>query len=1719
MHDLEEWPSPGLPYRVSYGRHSDQWLLIKSIASHSPHVALLKSEFNFLENNTGHAFPLPLLWQEDGDQCHAVYLVKKMRPLARMMRETRNIGLKVELEWSMSLADALIELHRLGFLLLSCSPYNIAICEQGEGAYFIDWTQTRPRNGTNPFFAGDIPGWDSHRYSQAPEWTAQQIRRPDLAQDVYAFGATLFQLFTQSLFDDKSFVTVISEDLELIGKSETSHLPRMLIKIIQHACERQLNKRYKTVWGVLQDLRDLYSDLDGQIGESESRLGSKDIRDILTFPEQKIYGRDVEFAELDVAYQRLMQGESVCCVISGRTGVGKSLLVEHFLLQHKEDSCLMTETAVQAESLARPYAPLIEAFEYLIQQLLLKPQRELLVWRKKLLDAVGENIALMVEVIPDLSLVIGEPEKVTNLASREEKIRFDITFRNFFRAFCQKEHPLIFHIKGGQWLDRYSLELLVSIFKSERIDHCFLLIAYQEESTLEKISLEQLQSRIATLFVHTLVLPLAPLSGHSTARFLSDVLSCDQDRVEDLAAVLTQKTKGVPALIRGAIEGLWQQGAIAFDYRSFAFFWNLSLAQQWQIDEGVLHSLIHQVEKLKERERAILGAAACLLRDFRVEDIEKLLLEPNGLVRLTLKAAADEGLLVPLGRQSGQEVKTKQWFRFSHEEIRRILYKSLAPQDRRDLHKKIARQAQLITRTDPGSDNLYYTVEQYNLSLDPDESLQDVELAKLNLSLARQTRMSESAPRYLQIAKKCLGETAWASHYGLMLSIHEELAAVAYLQQDFEQLDAVIEETLRHVKNHLDAFVILEIQIALLIPHDLSKALDLARPLLEPLGVKLPARSHPWMTRLIVLSTCRSLQARHRRKRDDRDRDREVSTGHLHNAALRLTTRLAAALESIDPNASTLLLTRALSFGVKHRALATLPYAYASFARSIIGQYGYIRQALILGEEAANLSRIFDDKQQQCRVEQLLSAFVWPWQDSISSCLTGLLRAFRNGVEFGEYEAAAQAIDLYGSYAFYAGMSISRLLEELREYESTIHDLRRDGQSHHADLLRWTLLRLSMEHSEDNLSSPKVRDGDGEGSSRQDAELAFTRDMNRLLLQTYEHRMDPTIGKLMTPASLCASYAYASAIFYQAMYAVRKKESGLLSRAEVLPILRSAERQLRNWSHLAPSNHRHRHLIVSAEIMRWSDRMPETLAHYNAALEIAQKVEAQHEYALALEQLARVFYDLDLKTLARDYLEKALLAYETWGAAQLVSHLRLYYADWGLGPLKVPTLSFQHEGYGLEYLQRSLSDITRETNGHRLIEKILQTAVHLTQAERGHFIIKSYEDDLYHVKQSYEEGTYSFPDANYLNVTDLCRSLVTYVLRTRRSAVINDAQIPQKAVPGLQRDPYVIDKVVRSLVCIPIEIGTSGDRELIGVIYLENNSFSHIFDSDRLQFLELVGQAAAGRLEVSEKAQSLEESLQDAQLVQQALFPSIEELPAFTVADHFKPADHTGGDWYGYYEDEQSSKSYFFIGDVTGHGVSSALITGTAAGAAYSSIATIQQLDRDLSPQEALAVVAHAVNRAVYNTAARVDKMMTMIFACFDAETGQVAFINAAHPNGFVISDYRAKPLMGRGSPLGFHLDPAYQVQTYQLQIGDFLFFYSDGLLENEGPEGERLNARSLIKILESSREPSLIKQAILEQTQLIWQNARAQDDFAFVVIRWDGPQEVTQIKELDEAS
>jgi serine phosphatase RsbU (regulator of sigma subunit) len=250
--------------------------------------------------------------------------------------------------------------------------------------------------------------------------------------------------------------------------------------------------------------------------------------------------------------------------------------------------------------------------------------------------------------------------------------------------------------------------------------------------------------------------------------------------------------------------------------------------------------------------------------------------------------------------------------------------------------------------------------------------------------------------------------------------------------------------------------------------------------------------------------------------------------------------------------------------------------------------------------------------------------------------------------------------------------------------------------------------------------------------------------------------------------------------------------------------------------------------------------------------------------------------------------------------------------------------------------------------------------------------------------------------------------------------------------------------------------------------------------------------------------------LKAVQLLYEALIPRHIAFPGLEFGHHFAPADSTGGDWFGSYYEKIGNVYYFFIGDVTGHGIPAAITTAVACGAIYSGEMRADLIAEPSTvstpPEKRLRHIAEVANEVILQTG-KGERLMTMLFCALEMESGKLFILNAGHPlplirraESALLNCYPCK-----GSRLGFAKPGKFEVIETHLEPGDVLFLFTDGLVENRGPDDEIFAMRHLKRILTQESTPQTMIQEILKNTRTLWKDAKAEDDVSIVAIRWNG--------------
>ncbi len=249
--------------------------------------------------------------------------------------------------------------------------------------------------------------------------------------------------------------------------------------------------------------------------------------------------------------------------------------------------------------------------------------------------------------------------------------------------------------------------------------------------------------------------------------------------------------------------------------------------------------------------------------------------------------------------------------------------------------------------------------------------------------------------------------------------------------------------------------------------------------------------------------------------------------------------------------------------------------------------------------------------------------------------------------------------------------------------------------------------------------------------------------------------------------------------------------------------------------------------------------------------------------------------------------------------------------------------------------------------------------------------------------------------------------------------------------------------------------------------------------------------------------QEIEESLQAVYGIRDRIDHSRQSIPGLSIRSVYQPAEKFGGDWLSLTYLSQSKQTIVLIGDVTGHGIGSGLMAVSIGASIHGALSVLNNLQNQLSIEEKLDYIARAIHFAICDISKRLNKGMTFALIGLDSDNRQCVVRNHGHPFPFLVRNGKVSGLIARGALLGQENFPEPQILRFDIQSGDKLFVYTDGLLENFNAKGIRLSRRSMESIL---RAPTAIAEgvdALADYTYAEGQDAKDADDLAFMLVEW----------------
>jgi len=450
----------------------------------------------------------------------------------------------------------------------------------------------------------------------APEQTGRMNRSVDSRSDLYACGVVLYEMLTGALpfsaADPMEWIHCHIARQPVPPGERLNGIPASLSAIVMKLLAKSAEDRYQTAAGLEADLRRCQAQWEAHGRIEPFPLGTKDVSDRLLLPE-RLYGREREIDALLAAFDRVVADSATELVlVSGYSGIGKSSVVNELHKALVPPRGLFASGKFDQYKRDIPYATLAQAFQSLVRHILGQSEAELEQWRGALREALGANGGLIVNLVPELELVIGKQPTVPDLPPQDAKNRFQMVFRRFLGVFARREHPLVMFLDDLQWLDAATLDLLEHLFTHAEVRHLMLVGAYRENEVGPAHPLLRTLEAIRNAGARVEEIVLAPLGHHDVGQLVADGLHCEPERARPLARLVYEKTGGNPFFAIQFITALAEEGLLAFDPVATAWRWDMDRIRAKSYTDNVVDLMVGKLKRLSTAAQEALKQLACL---------------------------------------------------------------------------------------------------------------------------------------------------------------------------------------------------------------------------------------------------------------------------------------------------------------------------------------------------------------------------------------------------------------------------------------------------------------------------------------------------------------------------------------------------------------------------------------------------------------------------------------------------------------------------------------------------------------------------------------------------------------------------------------------------------------------------------------------------------------------------------------------------------------------------------------------------------------------------------------------------------------------------------------------------------------------------------------------------------------------------------------------------
>lgn len=1387
------------------------------------------------------------------------------------------------LDYAIKISSAIEHIHDRGVIHKDIKPSNIVHSRETGQVCVIDFSLASQLSREKQKLVGLHVLEGSLQYI-SPEQTGRMNRPVDYRSDFYSFGVTCYEMLTGRLpFEAGDAMKLVHCHLAqsaLPVHELRPEVPVALSDIVARLMAKTAEQRYQSAQGLTADLLHCQTQWQRHGAIETFDLGRSDQLSRFQLPN-KLYGREPEIEKLLEIFTRVSEGGTEMILVAGYSGVGKSALLEEIHKPIVERRGYFISTKFDQYRRDIPFLAINEAFKGLILQLMTEPEEYVARWREQLLQVLGGMGQVVIDVIPEVELLIGKQPPVVDLEGPEAQNRFVDVFERFLGVFTTSDHPLVLFLDDLQWADVASLRLLETVMERKDSHHLLILGAYRDNEVNAghplMLSLEKIGKHKA---LHEI--QLAPLSLEHTRELIADTLYTDPRSVATLAELAYAKTRGNPFFLGQLLLSLHDDELIRYDFDTKAWSWDLSKIRLADVSDQVVDLMIRKIRGLDADVQELLRLASCLGNHFDLETLARISGESKRNTIQLLFRAVQDGLILSLDDSfryfldGGDDLTGDNLnFKFLHDRVHEAAYVQMSAEQHKEVHLRIGRSLREGLDDAALEERIFDVVNHLNLGVDLiDDPASRSDLGALNLEAGKKAHSStaySAARGYLRRGIDLMEDNAWSTHYKTMFELHRHLTECEYLCGDLERSEELFELTLTHARNRREKASLYEPMMnALLTRGRFTEGVDLGRRALRLFGVDMPQDPATFQRVLDEeFATIRKLIG-------DRGIDELAEIPASPDDDLRITMSL---LQQTWTNSyfglydhGTIAALRILTLSLTKGYTNYTTFGYVIYGLNLSSVFGDYDAGYEYGQLAVRLLQKYDNIHLVAKINNLFAHFINPYKRDFSENIPHYEASYEACIQTGDMWWGVWAVCFLVHVRFMKGVTLEEVYRDARKY----HDYAENSGTE----MMYQLLRLD-EHMILNLRGETEDFLSFDSDSYNEASMIemmksipyefglFWYDLDKSIVyylygeseRALEHSLAAETNKDAAPGGILhlPEQHYFKSLILCDNYERRTDTDREADRTH----LEASRKRLQKWSRHGPANYLHKYLLVEGEVARIDGRLEEALQLYERAAEEASKSGALHNAAIANELAGKLQIVRGHKRAASGYLTESAYLFERWGAHRKVDQMRRNYSEVLLRPASAPSPNLNLEAttsstsglLDLQAVLKASQTLSSQIRFSELLREMLSILMQNAGAEKGSLLIEKDGDWVIVASGDIQGPIEVFEDRQpYRRSSELSAAVVKYVLRTRKNLVVEDATVDSL----FSTDEYVRQNRVRSLLAVPIN---SHNRQ-VAILYLENNLTGGAFTDDRLNVLKMLSAQAAISIENALLYADLEEYTQ-----------------------------------------------------------------------------------------------------------------------------------------------------------------------------------------------------------------------------------------------------------------